>query len=107
VARSSAVVARNSELCRILELRDGVLLSRSGRLECTNPTQSDELAAAIAETSATSVGVGEAVERLLFVERKSGCRPFLIEVAPLRDVTGELDRGFAGAVVFVIDPEDA
>ncbi len=24
----------------------------------------------------------------------------------MRDVTGELDRGFAGAVVFVIDPED-
>lgn len=34
-------------------------------------------------------------------------RPFLVEVAPLRDITGELERGFAGAVVFLIDPENA
>lgn len=106
VARNGALVARNSELCRILDLKDGISTSRTGRLECSSQTQSDALAAAIAETSATSAGIGETAERLLFVERKSGGRPFLVEIAPLRDVTGELDRGFAGAVVFLIDPED-
>lgn len=106
VTPSGTVVAENRELRRLLELKDGLHLSRTRRLECSSSSNNGELLAAIAEVSATSAGAGEKVERLLFVERRSGKRPFLVEVAPLRDVTGELDRGFAGAVVFVIDPED-
>jgi len=107
VARNGALIVGNQELRRILDLKDGVGLSRTGRLECARASLSAELASAIAETSATSAGDGEATERLLLLERRSGNRPFLVEVAPLRDITGELERGFAGAVVFLIDPENA
>ena len=107
VARNGALIVGNRELRRILDLKDGVGLSRTGRLECARASLSGELASAITETSATSAGDGEASERLLLLERRSGKRPFLVEVAPLRDITGELERGFAGAVVFLIDPENA
>lgn len=106
VSRSGALMVGNREMHRILDLGDGIRLARTGRLECGNPGQSAELATAVAETCATSAGNGESAERLLLVERKSGKPTFLIEIAPLRDVTGELERGFAGAVVFVIDPEN-
>ena len=107
VAPNGTLIVSNHELRRILDLKDGITLSRTGRLECLKPSQTAELISAIAETSATSAGGGEATERLLLLERKSGKRPFLAEVAPLRDITGELERGFAGAVVFLIDPENA
>jgi len=107
VGPGGLVITYNNELRRIFELRDGLRLSPNGRLECTSVAQGAELASAIAEATSTSAGDGETTERLLFIERRSRRRPFLIEVAPLRDITGDLQRGFAGAVVFVIDPENA
>jgi len=107
VAQGGAVVACNREARRIFDLDDGLRLARTGQLLCSKPSQNSELIAAIAETSATSAGEGGTAERLLLIERKSDQRPFLIEVAPLRDVTGEIGTGFAGAVVFIVDPDNA
>lgn len=51
VARNGALIVGNQELRRILDLKDGVALSRTGRLECARASLSAELASAIAETS--------------------------------------------------------
>lgn len=106
-ASGGALIAFNRETRRILDLGDGLRISRNGRLECSNSAKNTELLSAIAEISATSSGEGQKAERLLLVERKSLKRPFLVEVAPLRDVTGEVQAGFSGAVVFLVDPENA
>lgn len=106
VAPSGAMLICNREARRIFDLGDGLRLGRSGGIECGNPVQHSALLTAVADTSATSLGNGRTSERLLFIDRIGDGRPFLLDVAPLRNVAGELDAGFAGAVVFLIDPEN-
>jgi DNA-binding CsgD family transcriptional regulator len=63
----------------------------------------DAILKAAATAGAVGAGGGRA-ETVLVLPRRSPGDPFLVEVAPIRDRGVELDRGFSGAIMYVIDP---
>jgi DNA-binding CsgD family transcriptional regulator/PAS domain-containing protein len=99
------VANRNAE--RILKLGDGVWLSRSKRIEFQNPDLTRAVETAIGIAALTARGHENRPESLFEVPRPSGAHSFLVEISPLNDSLGELDRDLVGAVVTLIDPDDA
>jgi DNA-binding CsgD family transcriptional regulator len=99
------IVVANNEAQRIFSLKDGLSLSRMGFLTGVTGELTTELGQKIAAAASTARGEGDDHEALVFIDRRSGARPFLVEISPLRDSVGELERHMAGALIFIIDPE--
>jgi DNA-binding CsgD family transcriptional regulator/PAS domain-containing protein len=100
------VIVSNREAQRIFSLGDGIGLSRLGFLTGATSEATAELAAKVRAVSSTARGEGSDHENVVFAARGSGARPFLVEIAPLRDSVGELERGLSGALVFIVDPDN-
>lgn len=98
------IILRNREADRILDLKDGLSLDRSGQPVPVRETERIVLRDAISKVAATAGAEADRAETLLALPRLSGGDPFLAEVAPIRDRGVELDGGFTGAMMFVIDP---
>ena len=95
---------RNCEADRILDLDDGLSLDGSGQPQPAHETEQRALCDAIVKAAATARAEGDRAETLLALPRISGGDPLLCEVVPIRDRGGELDGGFTGAMMLVIDP---
>lgn len=100
------VIVANREAQRIFSLDDGLSLSKSGYLACSTADASAELTSKIAFASRTARGDWDQHEAILLAQRKTDARAFVVELAPLRDSTGELEPGLTGTLVFIIDPEN-
>lgn len=100
------IVVANDEARRIFSLDDGLSLSRMGFLAGPTGDLTGEISQRIRSAALTARGEGAAHEVVVFANRRSGARPFLIEIAPLRDSVGELERNLAGALIFIIDPDN-
>lgn len=98
------IILRNREADRVLDLKDGLSQDHSGQLLPTRETERIALREAVQKAAATARAEGDQAETLFVLPRRSQGDPFLVEVAPLRERDGELDRGFSGAMVLVIDP---
>ena len=105
VVSSGSIVVANREARRIHDLDDGLSISRAGQWRGISSDTTAALARAIQTVSLTAEGEGSEHEVLLFAGRKSGKRPFMIELAPLRDSLGELEPGLFGAILMIVDPE--
>jgi DNA-binding CsgD family transcriptional regulator len=97
-------ILRNREADRILDLEDGLSLDRSGLPQPANETERRALRNAISMAAATARAEGDRAETLLALPRILRGDPFLAEIVPIRDRGGELDSGFTGALMLVIDP---
>ena len=98
------VILRNREADRILDLEDGLSLDRSGHPLAAREAERSELRDAILKAVATAGAEGDRAETIHILPRRSTGDPFLVEVAPIPGRGVELDRGFSGAMMFVIDP---
>jgi DNA-binding CsgD family transcriptional regulator len=105
-APNGDVIVSNKEASRIFDLGDGLTLGRDARFRCTDGLTSAALDVAIGAAILTVKGDGDTHESLMAVPRRSGAHPFLVEVAPLADSAGELERDLRGAIVFLVDPEN-
>ena len=101
---SGHIILRNREADRILDLKDGLSIDRSGQLQPAREGERTRLRDAILKAVATAGSEGNQAETVVPISRVSEGDPFLAEVTPFRDSGIELDRGFKGAIVFVIDP---
>ena len=101
-----SVIVANKEAKRIFDLGDGLTVAKDARFHCQDQDVSAQVDAAINAAIQTIKGEGDAAESIIAVPRRSGRHPFLIEVAPLSDSAGELERQLKGAVVFIVDPEN-
>ena len=106
LAGDGIVVARNEEAQRILELKDGLIISARDGLVALNSRDQAKLSTAICEAVATAKGEGIGSGAVFTVDRRSGQDPFLLEVVPLihPDLTGS--DAYRGCLLFVIDPEN-
>lgn len=59
------------------------------------------------DAALTAGGEAARHEVLAVVRRPSGAEPLLVEVAPLGDSAGKIGAALAGALVTLIDPENA
>ena len=106
VAQSGHVLVSNREARRIYDLRDGIQVARAGFLTLATGDATALLTSKIKAVTLTAAGEGCESEAIVFAERKSGARAFLIEIAPLRDSAHELEPALAGAIIFIVDPEN-
>jgi len=97
------IVIKNREACRILDEKDGIRLSNNGKIFCFDSTQNAQLQSAIEKVSKTACGENNTHELLLVSDRCSGREALLVEVAPLRDYSSELDRNLTGALITLVD----
>lgn len=104
LSAAGEVILRNHEAERILDLKDGLSLDRVGRTLPAGEAERHALREAIAKAAATALAEDDRAETLLVLPRRSQGDPFLVEVAPIRSSGVELDHGFAGAMMFAIDP---
>ncbi len=100
------VIVSNNEAERIFSLTDGLALGKDKRFLCADSEATGRLALAIRDSICTVNGSGNTQETIIAVQRHSGAHPFLVEVSPLSDSVGELERLLKGSVVFIVDPEN-
>lgn len=101
---SGEIIVQNAEASRILDARDGLSKGPDGRLNVAGETIA-ALSAAVREAASTARGEAAVPERLMSVARSSGASPLLVDVAPLRDASGELETDLDGALITLIDPD--
>lgn len=99
------VIITNAEAQRILGLKDGIVLSRGGKINTSQPDLTSKIRANILEVASTAKGKGNRHESLVSIVRPSGLTPFLLDIGPVRDSNSELEKGLDGALITIIDPE--
>jgi DNA-binding CsgD family transcriptional regulator len=99
------VIVKNDEAERILSLKDGLVLSRDGRITNHDPDVTAKIGAHIRDIGWTAQGQSNRHEALVSIERPSGLTPFLLDIGPVSDSKAELEQGLVGALVTIIDPE--
>jgi DNA-binding CsgD family transcriptional regulator len=99
------ILVANEEARRIFATGDGLCLAADGRLLAREEDVTRQIRAAIELTARTADGEGTCDECAISCTRTSQASPFLIEVCPLRDSRGELERGLLGSLVSIIDPD--
>jgi DNA-binding CsgD family transcriptional regulator len=103
VTGAADVIVRNEAAARILDRTTLVRHSRDGRLVCTNPDPDARLQEAVRRAAATAAGRDRVLNAPLRLEDAGRDGEILLDVTPLADAAGEIDRGLSGAVVFLID----
>ncbi len=104
VLRSGDVILSNREAKRILDGQDGLRLGLNGTLLCDTAEDTAQLTALIAEVAETAAGDADAAHKQMTLPRRAAKRPYLVDIAPVRDSKNELGTSFYGTIVFVIDP---
>ncbi len=104
VSPGGEAMLTNAEARRILDLRDGIGLSRERRLVAATPEATAALATMIGRVNRTATGEGADAAERLALQRPSGAHPLLVTIRPLLDHQGELETGLRCAFVIVIDP---
>ncbi|MEM7464592.1 MAG: LuxR C-terminal-related transcriptional regulator [Pseudomonadota bacterium] len=106
ISSGGEAVIVNDTAQQIFDQNDGIRIDREGRVLITDQDLNEQLKHHILNSTETARGQGDAVDGLMSIRRKSNRHPFVAEVSPLRDANGEYDRGFVGAIVTLIDPEN-
>lgn len=104
VDETGCVIEHNKEAARILDLGDGLTLTKSKRLKLLSPDQTKELGAVIDTTNGLLRGEIGHSNNLMTAKRPSGEFDYLISVRALADTQAELEAGLKCAFVTVIDP---
>ena len=101
------IIVRNEEAERILRECDGIKLDKTKKLYCQDTEKSAAIGQAIKVTGMTANGTCAMSEAIFSIDRPSGLKSLLIEIAPLRDYDRELESNLHGALVSIIDPENS
>ncbi|MDJ0684064.1 MAG: helix-turn-helix transcriptional regulator [Alphaproteobacteria bacterium] len=105
VRSDAGIVYANISAKRIFDARDGVDHGYDGVLRLTAAHLDAEMKRAVADVAATAAEEGSAVGRFLKVPKRSHGGHYALEIAPVRDADGEIDRAFRGAWVTIVDPD--
>ncbi len=96
------LIIENETASEIISENRGISKNSSGYLQCTSHQL--EVQQAIANCSATAAGLGATAEVLLETSNQNTQASLLLECSPLKDATGELDKGLTGTLISIIDP---
>jgi len=99
------VFVKNTEIQRILGLKDGIALASDGTIVAADPDVTSKIRTYILDACSTARGQANRHESLLSIMRPSGLTPLLLDICPVSDSNAELEQGLDGALVTIIDPE--
>ena len=101
---SGCVMETNKEAQRILDLGDGLSLSKDKRLKLNSADNNSELDTMISTANGLMRGEIKKPSSIISVPRPSNSYDYLITVNSLSDAESELEAGLKCAFVTVIDP---
>lgn len=99
------VIVLNEEARRILSSNSCLSVGRLGFLEAFGDTNRKSLNSAIMAALRSASATGNSENRVVSILGASAEDPLLIEVVPLRGDQDELEKGFTGAAVIIVDPK--
>ena len=102
VTGRAEVVLQNQTAREILSLSHGLQCRSDGVLRCSS--RAEVFAEAIKRCAETAAGSNITTEVLLATDEKKSSSGLLIEISPLHDRIGEIDKGLNAALVTIIDP---
>ncbi len=105
IDRRSEVLIANSEAQRILDDGDAVALDMRQRLNLPSETVTAELHDAVQRMTMAAAGQSHLEDLMILAPRRSDGGPIMIELAPLRDVLGEVHSRLEGAIAFIVDTD--
>lgn len=97
-------VVSNREAERVFTTADGLVLDHRNMPRPVAEAARAPFAEAFTAAVATARAEGSRSGTLLTVPKRGGGDPYLVEVSPLRDEGIELEPGYRGAVMFIVDP---
>ncbi len=106
ISQRCAVVVANKAAQRVLEAKDGLSLDTRGSLAAENQVTNQGLQQCLRDVIDTSKAAGTSNGSVTLVRRRSGRDPYLLQIVPLSDHRGHVERGFHGALAFCIDPDE-
>ena len=95
------VLVKNTEAVRMLEAGHGIKLSGDNQLACNTPENHAQLLNAISVANLNHEMTR--AESLMAIRRTTTSDPLLVEISPLRDALDELNFGFDGVLVQLVD----
>ena len=95
------VLVKNIEAERMLDAGHGIQLSNKNQLICRSPEDQISLSSAIAAANVNREDTR--AESLMAIRRNPTTDPLLVEISPLRDALDELNFGYDGALVQLVD----
>ncbi|MCR8726743.1 helix-turn-helix transcriptional regulator [Frigidibacter sp. ROC022] len=100
---SGQVLVSNAEANRIFEESGVIRLGAQLQVACRDPEMDSRLRASIERNAATAAGESQLLDSPIRLERGGSTNDILIDVAPVKDATSEIERDLSGALVFLID----
>lgn len=104
-AQGSKIFA-NKAAGKFVAEKDGVLITRDGRLTPTSENAQRAFEAALQLTDVRDGGPLNNDPNILALPRRNGKTPILCEVYPILDEQDEFDSSHVCSIVFLIDPDD-
>ena len=104
---SGEILVKNAAADRLLQGANGISLGADNLLKTRDPDLAAALKAHIQSAARTADGQEDAPERLINLRRGPEQSDLMIDIAPLRDASDELQATPQGALVTFIDPDDA
>lgn len=98
------IVVANLAARELLDNRDGLYTSRFGTLMAREDTANSALYDCISAVSATAVGENDNSGGIVKVPRLGSEAALVAVIAPLRDSEIEIDTGFTGSLITIVDP---
>lgn len=95
------IANREAEVC--LDAANGIATSQTRKLMIRSSLHHDECARQI--MAASQIESGADFSAVMKVPKRAGETPWLLEIFPLRDSIGSLDKGLEGAIIFITDPD--
>lgn len=104
IDRSGCVIEHNVEAKRIIDMDDGLKLTRDKRIKLSTSDKTAELYSMISAVNGLLHGDIKTMPNLLAGTKRSEDYDLLFSVIPISDHLGELEVGLKSAFVAVIDP---
>lgn len=101
--RNGEVIIKNREMNNILNMDNGVNLSKNNKLSFMAPEHKAELEAHI--EAAVEASDRSKSDSFMIVPKRDGGQQWLLECFPLTNLCGDIDGQFKGAAIFVTDPD--
>lgn len=105
VSDKAEVVVSNRVANDLIEAKDGLRKTMAGQLSSDDEEAKLALFQAVAEASATAKGQNAQSGSVVQLPRRGQRAALVAVVSPLRDAEMEIEKGLAGALVTLIDPE--
>lgn len=99
------IILQNTEAARQFEDGDALFLTAQSRPAARDPVLSGQIADAIKVASAIASGQGRLEAGVFQVPKTSCSGAIVLEIAPIADADGEIDRNLRGAILTMIDPD--